>query len=243
MKNKPEKMIVISLAMLLILSLFSSIGISTENVGEENSESNITRIISSSKPITLSAISNDFGGITTLEDSNFSDLGNIVVANSTGDESYPSMILRGSDGLVAYEYEDSGSPYLYLRQSDNYGQNWSESYKLLVKIDETEISVNSPVLCRRPSSKTAYGTFLSNYNNSGLLSVFDIYDISEDLEDIESGNIWDWSNVYQSGNYIGSWWGFKDLDIVYHAKHNQDDCIVDHHRGVAGAGRTPPADF
>lgn len=226
MKYNKSKSIIFafSIITLLLLGSIGPFGISADTASKNdstqantlNQKGTVTSIKTASRSITTQTIVSKSSILNTFYNPLFSNSDNIVVANAIGNESYPSMVVYGKNALVSYEYNDGNDPYIYLRNSNNYGQSWSDPYKLVVKLDGTEISVNSPTLCIKPTSKTAYGAFLTKFNNSGTHGIFNIYDISGNLgsNDIK---VWDWSNVYDNlGNYIGSWWGFKNIDIVYH---------------------------
>jgi len=58
--------------------------------------------------------------LSSFMDDGFNDTDNIVVTNTIGDESFPSMVLSGFDALIAYDYKFGNSTYVYLRNSLNY---------------------------------------------------------------------------------------------------------------------------
>lgn len=228
-ERKAIKLIVVfSMVIILILSSLGTIGISVEtkdfdrNIEEKSSSSSVIRIKAHSKSVSGSIIPINRGKIQNLGSSNYDNLDNIVVANTSGNESYPSMVLSGYNALVAYEYEDDSDSYIYLRKSNDYGQSWSGPTKLVVKLDTSEISVNSPSLCIEPYEPYkgyAYGAFLSKYNTSAIHGIVDISDISGNLENIiddEDIKIWDWTYIKDNAGNSGNFWGFKNIEIEYH---------------------------
>ena len=214
MKNTNSKSIIFAFLTLtlLILSSIGSFGISTETVDKEditqitdsNQKSVVTCVKTTSTHVTTSTLALKSDTIGTLGISDFNQPENILVAGEDGNESYPSMVVSGYNALVAYEYEDESDPFIYLRNSNNYGQSWSEPNKLV-----TGISVNSPSLCVHPGGKNAYGVFFSSIYNSGIHGIFEIPDISGDIHYIE-GPFWNWSVLGFSN--------FSNPDIVYHKR-------------------------
>jgi len=220
MKDKKSKSIIFAFSMtaLLILGSIGSFGISTKTVDKDdtvqktnsNLKGTVARIKITSMSVTTSTIISKSNKFPILDESDFNISENILVAGEDGNESYPSMVVSGHKAFVAYEYEDDSDPYIFLRKSNDFGQNWPEERELEVKLDGTKISVNSPTLCINPNNKDAYGAFFSKYNTSGIHGIFDIPDISS-FGNIDV-KIWDWS-VYD-------FWNFSNPDIVYHYKEN-----------------------
>lgn len=214
-----RKSLIIGLILLFIgASILPIISGDVENKIEKNSSSFI-RIKSQYKHTVTSIIKNEQNIIKNIDISSLDYTDNIAIANTFANESYPSMVMNGIDGLITYEFKDGTKPFTYLKNSIDFGQSWSNAYKLKVKIGGIDISVNSPSLSISPINGYAYGTFLSEYNNSGVLGVFNVPDISGNLNNIGI-NLWDWSNIYAGGIYLGSWWGFKDITIKYHNYNN-----------------------
>lgn len=195
---------------LIILSSFVSIVTSTEIADDTTQKTNVRLFVDNFKT-TFSTVSLKGDVFQPSGAPLLGDYENIVVADDVKNESYPSMVVSGFDALVAYEYEEDSNPYLYFRKSDDYGQNWSASYKLKVELDGLKIPVNSPALCINPSSKHAYGVFTSSIKNSGIIGILDIPDISGGLNNIDY-EIIDWSDY--------GFWNFLNPDIVYHYKTN-----------------------
>ena len=221
-KKAKSVFLAFSMVALLILSSAGSFGISANVVNENNSNQitqlnkkcatvRIKSVLTSRVTSTVSKINSE---IHTLDSPNNNDSENILVAGEEGNESYPSMVLSGSNAVVAYEYEDNSDPYIYLRKSNNFGQNWSVPTYLKVMFNGSEISLNSPAICIRPNSKHAYGIFFSSIKNSGIHGIFDIPDITNiNIDNIER-SIWDLSDL----NGKGSIWNMSYPDIVFHDK-------------------------
>jgi hypothetical protein len=199
-QNKSKnKILILLITILIILSSFVSSGNSTEFV--DNAPQKISEILTV-KTInsTFSAV-NTAGGFTQPSSGpSSSGSGNIVVTDESGNESYPSMVVRGFNTLIAYENEGNG---IYLRNTGQYGENWSAPAKL-----GTTSNLYYPSLCIRPYNKQVYGAFVSSNENFGMLGVFDIPDISDALTDNIETVAWKW---YENGFY-----NFTNPDIVYH---------------------------
>jgi hypothetical protein len=125
--------------------------------------------------------------------------------------------MSGYTALVAYEYEDNSDTHIYLRNSKDYGQTWSNAVQLVVNLDasHTNIEAISPSLSVSPENRRAFGTFVSTLKNSGIFGYYQISNIAGDLSDLE-GSTLDWTNVsYNStnGNFY-SFWDFKNPDVV-----------------------------
>jgi len=217
MKNNKSKSIIFAflIVTLLVLSSFGSFGFSTKTVVEGNnvklctsSKASVTRIKLTSNSVNSLTIPLNSGKIETFGDKDFNET-NYVVANSTHDEYYPSMVVSGFDALVAYESKENDQSYLNLVNSLDFGRNWPEHRKL----DEITFPVNSPSICIDPNRKKAYGTFTSPNFNSGnqfLLEIDDIRDIiGEDKIEV---SMWPYSDDGFSN--------FSNPDIVYHYKQN-----------------------
>jgi len=142
---------------------------------------------------------------------------NIVVSSYSGNETYPSMITSGYNALVAYEYEDNSDTHVYLRNSRDYGQTWSNAVQLVVNLDDVHSNLEaiSPSLSVSPENRHALGAFVSTLNNSGIFGYYEISNIGGDMSDLQGVTI-DWTNVsYNStnGNFY-DFWGFKNPGIV-----------------------------
>jgi len=192
---KPRSIIVVSVVALLVLGSVGSFGIS--NFNEKTFKSKRTFVKNSAVC---------FNSINTIMESSsvrLETLGiignnsydNVVVANTIGNESYPSMIMNGYAGLVAYEYDEGGETEIYLRNSNDYGQNWSEGTRVIAKLNQNPIEIDSPSLCIKPLSNEAFGMYKSPLKNSAVFGYIEIYDITK-LNNIRT--------------YTFDWTGFLD---------------------------------
>ena len=200
-KNKNKKIsLIFSIVILLILSSFVSLGTSTEVVENISQKTNEMLRLKTYKS-TFSSLNTE-DDITPPSGSRSSDrYENIIVTDFSGNESYPSMVVRGFNTLIAYEHINNG---IYFRNSNQYGESWSAPVKL-----STTLPVFSPSLCIRPNKKQAYGVFTSSNNNFGINGVFEISDISDSIGDITPMS-WKWSDH--------GFFNFSNPDIVYHYK-------------------------
>jgi len=202
-QNKSKnKILIYSIIIFLILSSFVSLGTSTELM---DNTPQITNEILTVKTIksTFSAVNTSGGYTQPLSGPSSSNSGNIVVTDESGDETYPSMVVKGFNTLIAYESQDNS---IYFRNSGQYGENWSAPKKL-----QTTMPVYYPSLCIHPNKKQAYGAFFSSNVNFDIHGVFDITDISDPLGEIVP-KTWDWSEY--------NFYNFSNPDIVYHFKAN-----------------------
>jgi hypothetical protein len=174
---KPRFIIVSSVVALLILGSVGSYGIS--NTKDETKKSN--RLIVKNPAICVNSILSDSrdNKINTLGTIGNVSYDNIIITNELGDESYPSMVMNGNAGLVAYEYNDGNETKIYLRKSKDYGQNWSNETQVIAKIKDNPIEINSPSLSIKPLSNKAYGMYKSPLNKSGVFGYLEIPDISK----------------------------------------------------------------
>ena len=149
--------------MMAILLSSSSIvlGISTENFNKQSF-------------ISTTSKSND---IQTLSVSSLSGSDNIVISNMLGNESRPSTIVSRYNVLVAYEYQDGNDTYVCLKKSSDRGNTWSNEPYLFE--DTSDYNTSSPSLCVEPNKKHAYGVFISDENNSGVIYEMDISDMGQ----------------------------------------------------------------
>ena len=193
---KPRFIIVISVVALLVLGSVGSFGIS--NAKDETNKSN--RLIVKNSAVSVNSI------ISDLENNKINTLGtignvsydNIVVTNTSGDESYPSIVMNGYSGLAAYEYNDGNESKIFLRNTNDYGQNWSSEKQVIAKLNQIPIKdIDSPSLSIKPLTNKAYGMYKSPRNNSGVFGYFEIEDIS---------NL---NNFYTS---TFAWVGFEDQE-------------------------------
>jgi hypothetical protein len=190
---KPRFIIVSSFVALLVLGSVGSFGIS--NSKDDIIESN--RLILNKSAVCINSVSSD------METNTLGTLGNvsydnIIVTNTSGDETYPSIVMNGYSGLAAYEYNDGNGSQIFLRNTKDYGQNWSSEKQVIAKLNQIPIKdIDSPSLCIKPLSNTAYGMYKSPRNNSGVFGYIEIDDIS------------DLNNFYTS---TFAWVGFEDQE-------------------------------
>jgi hypothetical protein len=225
---KYKNLILIILTVLLLFSSsFVSYGTSINKANDKNNlkvtgfniRSSTVAIKLDSQKIGTTILNIDDNDDRILDIESFDDLKNIVVANSSHHEYYPSMVLNGRDCLVAYERLDNGKPYIYLTKSNDYGQNWSEvPEKLTLKESGDELFVNSPSLCIKPYENEAYGVFLSSLVNTGVIGALIIPDISK-FGGI-SYFVLNFSIIPDGPGEYTSFWDFSCPDIVYHYKNN-----------------------
>ena len=142
-------------------------------------------------------------GLSSMENCYFNETDNIVVTNTTANESYPTMVVSGYNALVAYENKQVNNTHVYLRNSINYGQNWSSGY---VSINPQK-NTFSPSLCIKPFSKNAYCAAVSDHNKSGVLYDIEIPNI-DNLNNIKVYSL-DWSTY--------KFYNFSKPDIVYNS--------------------------
>lgn len=206
-----------SIVLLLILSSIGSFGTSTEIEEKDiklkiNSTSKFSKvkINSNIKTIKPSVSSMNYEEVKTLTGSNPGIYDNFPIADTSNNESYPSIVSRGLNYLIAYESQDGIDPDIYFRKSNDYGENWSGPTQLVFRYEGDDRSINSPTLCIDPKSGNAYGSFLTNYKNSGIHCIFEIPDITGDLRNIPV-DYWDLSKI---NGY--SFWDFKNIEIEYH---------------------------
>jgi len=206
-----------SLVLLLILSSIGSFGTSTEIVEKDikfkintTSKFSKVKINSNIKTVNASVSSKNCEEVKTLAGSNPGIFDNFLIAGTSNNESYPSVVSRGLNYLIAYEVLDGNDPDIYFRKSNDYGENWSEPTQLVFRYEGNDRSINSPTLCIDTITGSAYGSFLTNYKNSGIHCIFEIPDITGDLSNIPI-DFWDLSKI---NGY--SFWDFKNIEIEYH---------------------------
>ena len=184
---------------LIIISSIVSMGIRTTIINDSDGfiKSSISSIKTPAQIITPKSY-----GLLSMDD-DFNNTDNIVITNTTGDESYPSIVVSGYNAIVAYEYESGNNTRIHLRNSVNYGANWSSGYVSF----GAQFNSFSPSLCIKPFSKTAYCTAISDNNNSAV-----IYDVEiPSIDNINEINAYllDWS--------IFGFYNFSKPDIVYYS--------------------------
>jgi len=206
MKIKYTKCLAATMFIIAILLIGSvgSIGIHTFGIDDDvETVGSVSLIKAPSQTVTY----NSYGSFSN--ENYFNDSDNIVVTNTSGDESYPTMVVSGYNALVAYEYKSENNTHVYLRNSVNYGQSWSSGFVSF----SSGYNTFSPSLSIRPFTKTAYCTAISNLNNSGV-----IYDI--DIPNIDNINL---LNAYQLDWSPYGFYNFSKPDIVYYADTSYPD--------------------
>ena len=166
--TKIKSIIVFSVILLFIISSIGSYGSYNEE-NETNQKSNIKIKRAAVSIKTLNSYEEPYNSkLQTVGDSKFNDLENFIVTNTFGGESYPSMVMEGYSGLVAYEYDDGSKTNIHIRNSKDYGQNWSGPIKIKARLNDSgpDLEINSPSLSTVPISKQAYGTYVSTYKKS-----------------------------------------------------------------------------
>jgi hypothetical protein len=208
---KPRLIIVFIVVALLILGSVGSFGISNA----ENEKHKITRTMIK-KPIfnsvnpEMESKSEKFNSLGLIGNNPYD---NVVVTNTNGSESYPSIVMNGYAGMVAYEYNDGNESKIFLRNSNDYGQNWSGEVQVIAKLQEdptTPIEINSPSLCIKPLSNKGYGMFTSPLKNSAIFGYLEIRDITN----INSFTpyAFDWTGLTYPGSPEGVTYDFWDFD-------------------------------
>jgi hypothetical protein len=207
MTNHKSKtiMLAFSIVMLLIISSVGSFGVSTDNnfTGDTDSGMSCTRMFTQSVSSSDILMKND--ELSTLTDSD--GLSGIIIANSTENESYSSLVVYGDNALAVYEYQEGNTTNVHLRNTDNYGQTWSSSYSWN---PGENISYVDPSLDIVPDSNKAYGTFVSTYNDSGKIYIVSFPKIYQKTG--WSRNYIDWSN--------DGFYNFSQSDIVCYPNTN-----------------------
>ena len=185
---------------LLVLGSVGSFGSSTK----ENKTFLITNIKVKNSAVSIN-VQEQFNNekLQTYGEISYGPYKNVVVTNTSVNESYPSMVMEGYTGLIAYEYEAESETRIYLRSSIDYGQHWLGAKQVIALINKTPIEINSPSLSIIPFSNNAYGMFMSPVNNSSVFGYMKIIDIA---------------NIDKIYTYPFEWTGFKDQsnpDITY----------------------------
>jgi len=238
MKNKisNKKILIFTIAIFLLSNSLISVGISKEvksikeNIIEKtDSKNSILKVDYQSKTVTKSCKATSSGMIQNL-DLGFSEgESNIIITDSSKNESYPSMVFKRDNGIVFYEVEDEDGPFIYLKTTTNYGQSWNGEHRIIADVgSSSDVPIASPNIHVHPESinKHLYGTFKSSYNNSGAFGYFESYDFNN----IPNGNFdiytFDWSYFYNETieGYF-SFWGFDSPNII-HYKNNTTPWVI-----------------
>ena len=135
---------------------------------------------------------------------------NYVVTNASVNESYPSMVMEGYTGLVAYEYEAESETRIYLRSSIDYGQNWLRANQVIALINKIPVEINSPSLSIIPFSNNAYGMYTSPINNTSVFGYMEIIDIAN-IDKIYTNTI-EWTGFADPGGDPDITYAFWDFD-------------------------------
>jgi len=197
--------------LVLILSSVGSMAVSS-NVDKKDTKASITKnpsIVSikvSSKSMFPQKILSKNSNLNVLDTSVNNNSGIIAIANSTGDESNPSLIFNDNKALIAYEHYNDNKTSVYLKTSEDYGKSWSDIYNI-----PDSMNLSSPALAIRPNTNKGFGTLISDKNNSGV-----IYDM--EFNNIISSSSWkfyeiDWTDISSTD---GVFWNFSSPDIVYY---------------------------
>jgi len=191
---------------LIIISSIGSMGIRTTiiNDNDGNIKNSVSIIKAPAQTVTYKSY-----GLLSMDNGSFNNTDNIVITNTTGDESYPTIVVSGYNALVAYEYKSENSTHVYLRNSVNYGQSWSSGYVSF----SSALNTFSPSLCIKPFSKAAYCAAVSDYNNSAVLFDVEIPNI-DNINELKA-NLLDWSEY--------GFYNFSKPDIVYYSDPSYPD--------------------
>jgi len=192
----------------LLLTSASSLGFSVQT---NNVQTSGARTLVCIDAVTTTLTTSPYGilDISDFGASSYDNSGNIVIANSTANESFPSMVVFDyKRSLVAYEKENDGDLRVVLRNSADYGQTWPNSIELVVYLNKTNTNIESktPSICLNPNGdKYVYGVFVSPFNDSGVNGIFKAPDVGSNLNEVEVSSL-DWSN--------DEFYGYEKPDIV-----------------------------
>jgi hypothetical protein len=218
--NRIRLIIYLSITTLLILSSINSFGISTNIL-----DNNLFQKKNQGNKVILNHIKTEFESVnppgSLLKEYKshalkINNLNNIIVSNTLVDESYPSMVMNECLGLVAYEYNDGNETEIYLRNSNDYGQNWSSEIRVIAKLHQDPIEIDSPSLCITPLSNKAYGMYKSSLKNSGVFGYLEIPDITN-LNDVRTYTF-DWTGFPdpEDPSITYDFWDFDTPKIITH---------------------------
>jgi len=224
-----------SIVVLLIFSSIGSFGTSTDVFNKNNTiqktdsylEGKLTFIKTTSTSVIIPTIPLKDSKLTAFVDNFFITSNNMVVSDAAGNESYPSVVMDGNNGLVAYEYEDESETRIYIRNSGNFGQSWSDAIKIKADLfDIQDIEINSPSLSLIPGVKKVYGACKSPLENSSVLGFFEIDDISN-LNKINTYTF-DFKGLPDGDdpNITYAFWGFKNPKIVTNQETNAPPWVI-----------------
>jgi PKD repeat protein len=199
--------LVILIISFVLISSFASIGVSLKSKNIIKTETNEGFKIKIETPKPYLGVKNPASIQTNNNDFNNSE--NIVISNNTDNESNPSVIFSGISGLISYLNEDKTR--IFLRNTQDYGKNWSNEVQIEVFYSQTEpdIEAVSPDLAFSPGTKKAYGTYVCPKGDFGVNGFFITPDIDGDLRNTVTYTV-DWTFP----GYDFSFWGFKNPEIV-----------------------------
>jgi len=222
MKNKKSKSIIFafSIVVLLVLGSVGSPGISSEKSDNyKETQANNVRLTGTALRIKTTASLTTFSKnnrLCSMGSNSFNESDNIVVSNATGNESYPSMVIRDLNAMLAYEYEEENETRVYLRSSGNYGKSWKSQVQLVVNLENgpSDIETNSPVFSIVSNSKKAYGTLTSSFRNSGVWALITINDIGNPgNNEVKTWNLFDLPDEVDP-DVTYDFWDLANPDII-----------------------------
>lgn len=154
--------------------------------------------------------------LSVFEGASVSYSGNIPIAHDSGNESHPSIVKNDYNSLIIYEYEQNKNTHVYLRNSNDYGQTWSDN---LINW-YPNINTKSPSVSIVPDNNHAYGSFITP-NNTGEFFIFNIPNIVGSTGNWETIDL-DWSNISYNATTrkFYSFWGFSNPDVVSYPNSN-----------------------
>lgn len=137
-------------------------------------------------------------------------LEDIIVANETIDEYKPSIIVSGGRILAGYECEDENGTFISIKQSSDYGQNWSDP----IVFSDTEYNFTNPSFTKLLSGQGfGFGSFLTPENSS---YVFELLIDSFSNTNSWDLNTWDYSNITDNeDNFLGAFFDLETPDTIY----------------------------
>ena len=211
-KNSKTIFLAFFIMLSLIISSTVTFGISTNASDSDNETLKINTEKRTQIVCTKSLDSSKITSINSLEEGlvNFEYENNTILANSTEDEYYPSLVADGKDMLVAYEIKNETMSNVYMHTSSDYGQSWSG----IPKNFDLNFNVTSPSFASlTKNNRFAFGTCITPENTSYVYEI----DIprSDNVYDWEA-KLWDYSFIERPGgtDYIGTFFNFENPDIV-----------------------------
>ena len=221
MSGKKTKMMVIcTVFILLLVSSINTVALSDSHKVEKTTGSKA--MVLKNKPIDQRIYFNK----EAVEKDKLmvnNDIDNIQITGSSDDEYQPSLVTNQFNAMVMYESYNGSKKDVYLKNSNDYGQTWSNPFKITIGNDEYYSFLNnhdfkSPSLGIRPGWNKAFGSMISSYKDSSVYCYFPINNIGSTLSYL-SISILDWSNVSynQSTNEFTSFYDFKNMNIIYYS--------------------------